>query len=49
MKTSINSTIKSSLPKGSAFRVSRELDGLEGMHILRVITGAWKTLPVYKR
>ena len=46
---SVNTTIRSVLPKGAVYRISRERAGLDGMHILRVITPAWKTLPVYKR
>ena len=46
---SVTTTIKSVLPKGASYRISRERTGLDGMHILRVITPAWKKLPVYKR
>lgn len=45
----VRQAIKSVMPKGKTFSLRRQKVGLNGTHVLRVITPAWKTLPVYQR
>lgn len=46
---SVTQIIRSAIPAGLPYKVSRQKTGIDGTHILRVITPAWKSLPVYQR
>ena len=46
---SIKGVLEAIIPKGRSYRIQRQRVGTSGTHILRIITPAWRTLPVHDR